>query len=378
MTHSAYSNTLVLMLLLMASTVFASTSVIDTSRYKDHEVRKTIHHEFSINNGSTVKLYNKYGALNVHTWDKEEVHIDVEIVVNSSSKSNAELQLKHIEVQVHNEEDYLKVATVLSEQDKGWWNSIWGSCKSELVINYDVFLPRSSNLTAENKYGDTVIEDLENDLNATIKYGNLTTQNINGSVRLSLGYGKTVMGEIGNLQAEVKYSELIVASAKNIDLVSKNSDLTINKAYDINIESKYDSYQLGEIGELTNQGKYDSFKITSAKSIEIESKYSTVLATHLEKSIDAEMNYGTIEVREVSPVFDHAVIEAKNTDIYLNIGVSFQYEIESEYATPRIAGAYSHSSFDQDGSHTYIEGVRGKNARARVDIETKYGSLKID
>ena len=379
MIHSAYRIVLVFMLSLMAYTASANSTIMDTCRYyQDHEVRKTIHHEFPLNNGSTVKLYNKYGAMNIHTWDKQEVHIDVEIIVNSSSKSNAELQLDHIEIQVHNQDDYLKVATILTEQDNNWWTNIWGSCKSELVINYDVFIPKSSNLIAENKYGDTSIEDLDNDLNATVKYGNLTTSNSNGSVGLSLGYGKSVMGNIGNLEAEVKYSEIYIESVKNIFITSKNSDLTIRKAYDMTITSKYDSYQLGEIGELTNEGKYDSFKIDSANSIEIESKYSTVKAMYLEKSIDAEMKYGSIEIHEVSNVFDHAVIDSKNTDIYLNIDVDFQYEIESNYATPKIAGNFSHSDFEQNGSHIYVEGVRGKNPTARVMIETKYGSIKID
>ena len=378
MTQSAYRHTLVFVLSMIAYIASAYSMEMDTCRYEDHEVRKTIHHEFPLNNNSTVKLYNKYGAMNVHTWDKQEVHIDVEIIVNSSSKSNAELQLKHIEIQVHNQDDYLKVATVLTAQNKRWWTNIWGSCKSELVINYDVFVPKTSNLIAENKYGDTNIEDLDNDLKATVKHGNLTTRNINGSVGLTLGYGKTIMGEIGNLDAEVKYSEMYIQSVKNVNLTSKNSDLTIDKAYRMNITSNYDSYQLGDIGELVNQGKYDSFKIDAAKSIEIVSKYTTVKTLYLEKSLDAEMSYGSINVNEVSQVFDHAVIDSKNTDIYLDLDVDFQYEIEGKYMTPKIAGDFSHNSFEQDGSHIYMEGVRGRNTTARVMIETKYGSLKID
>ena len=378
MTHSVYRNSLILLLSFVASFASANHLELDTCKYKDHEVRKTIHHEFPLNENGIVKLYNKYGALNVHTWDKQEVHLDVEIIVNSSSKSNAELQLNNIEVQIHNEEDYLKVATILTEQDKNWWTNIWGSCKSELVINYDVFIPRSSSLIAENKYGDTSIEDLDNDLNATVKYGNITTNNVDGSVGLTLGYGKSVMGNIGNLQAEVKYSEMYITSAKNVFLTTKNSDMTIHKAYDMNIISKYDSYQLGEIGEIVINGKYDSFKIASAKSIEIESKYSTVWAAFLEKSIDAEMSFGGIEIQEVSQVFDHAIIDSKNTDIYLNIEVDFTYEIESKYATPKIAGDFSHNEYNQDGTHLYVEGTRGSNPIARVMIETKYGSIKID
>lgn len=74
-----------------ANAVVDTFTVKDTCRYKDHEVRKTIHHEFPLHDNSTVKLFNKYGALNIHAWDKNEIHIDVEIIVNSCSKSIAEL-----------------------------------------------------------------------------------------------------------------------------------------------------------------------------------------------------------------------------------------------------------------------------------------------
>lgn len=362
-----------------ATTVMVPNDMVtDTCKTKDHEVRKTIHHEFPLNSNSIVKLYNKYGQMNIHTWEKNEIHVDVEIIVNSNSKSNAELQLNNVDIQVHHQDNYIKVATVLTENDSNWWTAIWGSSKSELEINYDVFLPKTSNLVAENKYGDTRIEDLDNDLNATVKYGNLTTDNINGSVGLTLGYGKSMMGDIGNLDAEVKYSEVFIKSAKNVNLDSKNSDLTIHRAYDMNVTSKYDSYQLGVVEKLVNEGKYDSFKIDSAKSIEIESKYTTVVAKSLQKSIDAEISYGHIKIYEVAPVFDHAVIESKNTDIYIKMNVDFVYEIEGKYIDPKIAGNYQHSSYEKDGSHIYIEGNRGRNATARVEIETKYGSLKID
>ncbi len=378
MIQLAYKSVSIVMFSLMTFTMSAYSAVEDTCRYKEHEVRKTIHHEFALNANSTVKLYNKYGAMNVHTWDKEQVKLDVEIIVNSSSKKNAEMQLKYIEIQLDNSDDYLKVATVLTEKENGWWNNVWGSCKSELEINYDIFLPRTSNLIAENKYGNTSIEDLDNDLDATIKYGNLTTNNVNGSVGLTLGYGKTVMGNIGNLEAEVKYSEMYIQSVKNVNITSKNSDLTIDNAHDMNIISKYDSYQLGTIGDFTNEGKYDSFKMDSAESIEIEGKYSTIKALYLEKSIDAEMSYGSIKIHAVSPAFDHAVIDSKNTDIYLDLDVDFKYEIEGKYISPKIAGEFNHNNYEKDGSHLYVEGVRGRNATARVEIETKYGSIKID
>lgn len=378
MTHLAYKYIIVFVLSLVAYEASAFSVALDTVKSIDHEVRKTVHHNFQLNDGSTVILSNKYGALNIHTWDKEEVHIDVEMIASSSSKSNAEVQLKHIDIQVHNEKDYLKVVTVFLDQNKGWWANIWGSNNSELEINYDVYIPKSSKLKAENKYGDTYIEDLDNDLYASVKYGNLTTKNINGRVDLTLGYGKCIMGYIGNLDAEVKYSELFVSSAKNIHLSSKNSDLTIDKAYDMNIDSKYDSYQLGEVGDLTNEGKYDSFKIAYANSIEIDSKYSTVLANQIGMNIDAEMKYGAIEIRGVSKAFEHAEIEVDRTDVYLKMDIGFSYEIESKYATPVIAGKYRNSDSEQDGSYSYIEGTRGSNTTARVEIEAKYGSIKID
>lgn len=58
--------------------------------------------------------------------------------------------------------------------------------------------------------------------------------------------------------------------------------------------------------------------------------------------------------------------------------MNFSCEIEGKYISPKISGNFRYTNYEEDGTHLYMEGVRGRNATARVMIETKYGSVKID
>ena len=48
---------------------------------KKHEKSKTISKKFNVNSNATVYIKNKYGNVNVTTWDKNTVEIDVKITV---------------------------------------------------------------------------------------------------------------------------------------------------------------------------------------------------------------------------------------------------------------------------------------------------------
>ena len=54
------------------------------------EFTKTIKKEFDITSDGTTSITNKYGKVEIKTWDRNRVKVDVTIVVKASSESKAQ------------------------------------------------------------------------------------------------------------------------------------------------------------------------------------------------------------------------------------------------------------------------------------------------
>ena len=378
---SVFNKTVILLQLLTVFLVgnMNGAECSDTCRLSDYELRKTIHHDISFVNNGTMEISNRYGKLDVHTWDKTDVQIDVEVLVVSSSKSKAKDQLDRILIEVNQQSDNIDISTIFDQEDSNWWSCIFGCSETNLEINYTMYIPKSTHLTVKNKYGDTNVGNIDNDLIVNVKYGNYSGKDVSGLFSIYVGYGKAYTGNVGVLNADVEYSLFKAKSAGSVTIESKYSKCYLDNCTDILIDSKYDSYYLGVIGDMVNEGKYDSYKISEARSITMDSKYTKLNCKYVEKLVDVDMQYGEIKIMQVSPVFEEAAIESKYTKIYLKMGNDYRYFIEAKYSSPSMRGDVVHSHFNQDGSYVSMQGIKGNNnAKATISISSKYGSIKID
>ena len=63
------------------------------------EYNKTVKKEFAISSNGTVYLANKYGKVDVKTWDRNRVKLDIRISVRTNSESNAQKVFNRINIQ---------------------------------------------------------------------------------------------------------------------------------------------------------------------------------------------------------------------------------------------------------------------------------------
>jgi len=209
------------------------------------EFSKVIKKEFDISAYGTTSLTNKYGAVDVQTWDRDRVKISVTILVNARNESAAEDVFKRIDVQFSNSSDYVSAETVIESKKSSWFGSWSDNDDAEFSINYEVFLPPTNNLRLANKYGNTTVAALEGKGDIQVKYGNFEIDGLGDDSQISLGYGKGLLRQAGDVQTMVSYSRLTLEDVKDVSMESKYSNITISRAGDVAADSKYDNYQLG-------------------------------------------------------------------------------------------------------------------------------------
>ncbi len=340
------------------------------------EFSRTINREFGTTADGMTALYNKYGTVNVKTWQNNSVKIDITIVVNAGSQREADKIFDRIKVNFANAAGYVKAETMI-EQSNGWWSE-GNSC--DFKINYDISIPIGNQLDLKNRYGNSYVSKLNGKLTAEIKYGDLRTEAIANDADINLGYGKTYIAKVNHLYGQVSYSELTVTDAQEVQLDTKYSELKSDNINILRLTSKYDDFELGTVGELRLQTKYATLRVRNAGSAYVTAQYTDVKLINLTETADTDLSYGSLKIESVDRNFSEVNVVCKYTDVQVSTerSVPYRFNLQSQYADMKApTGAMVKHSNDSGKSKTMEGYVGDANAKGQIKAKLQYGGLVL-
>ena len=343
------------------------------------EFVRMVKKEYRMEANGTTAIYNKYGKVDVKTWDRDRVRIEVSIRVRATTEDNAQEVFDRIQIDFTNRPDLVKAQTEINGRGGSWWN--WGSNSDDFNIDYEVFLPRSSKLDLQNSYGDAVVDPLGGDVRTDIKYGNLMLKGVGGKLNLALGYGNANVLEARDLKADLSYCKFTLNAARDIHLMSKYSKVNVGPARNVDIESSYDKYDIREARSIHIQGRYDNYTIGQVGAISGTAKYSEFKVGELVDSGNFNLEYGGAYVGKVTKGFDRIVLVGKYTDFKLNVeeGAAYTLDAKADYAGIRYPQAMKVNHVSDHGTSQSVDGfMEIQNARSLIEARLDYGGLKID
>lgn len=345
----------------------------------DREFNKTINREFSTTANGMTALYNKYGKVNVNTWSKNTVKIEITILVNADNQGEADKVFDRIKVNFINTAGYVKSETVVDVDNKDWWP---GKSCQDFKINYEVWMPADNQLDLKNKYGNAYVSALNGKLMAEIKYGDLRTEALANDADVYIGYGKATLAKVRNLTGQISYGGLVVAEAGDIQIDTKYSEFQVDRANTIRITSKYDDFNLGDIQDLRVQTKYANLRVQNTRAAFVTAQYTDVKVMNVSETVDADLTYGSLQVDALARNFSEANVVGKYTDVKMNVerGSNFRFDASGTHTDLTCpSGATIRRRDDQSGGRSAVEGFVGGDANAPrlVKARLSYGDFVL-
>jgi hypothetical protein len=343
------------------------------------EFTKSIVKEFDISRDGTVGITNKYGSIDIRTWDASQVKIDVTLMADARNQEAANEIFNRIAVKFENSPSVVRAITEIETTTgwKSWFN--WGSGGDEFEINYVVHLPSTVVLELDNKYGDIYVADMNNRASVVLKYGDMKIGNINGNATITMGYSDGSVSSTNDLNLHLAYSELYLGKANNISFDGKYSDLEIETAGDMNANTGYVDVKIQKVGRLMNTGKYDDFVISSAVSMDVDSRYSGFVVSDLETYGDFTMSYGSVDIQNVNAGFQSISIQSSYTDVSIDVAedAAFTLDASTRYCDIHHYGMEIFQEIEKQSEAT-VKGYRGsRDAAAKITAMMSYGELTI-
>ena len=332
------------------------------------EVTKEFHKEYTPGPGTTMEINNRYGEVNISSWEKNQIVIDVNVTVELPNKEKAEKLIGHIDVQFSENGNTILAKTVIDDK---FSFSGWGGDSKKFSIDFNVKMPAGTALTLSNRYGNTKINELTGLVNLDIKYGNLTAgkltrENEKPWSSLNLAYGKGTIDETGWMTLNLRYT----------------GNLEITKSTALLIDSKYSKLSLGETSSVVGESKYDNIRIVSIKNLDLDNGYSDVNIGTLATKLRYEGSYGSFSIESIPAEFESIDVASRYMGVKLGIAENASYELDSHI---RYGGLkYNEDNFKADrriieNNSTEIAGIVGKqdSPSAKVKIEASYGSVRL-
>ncbi|MDX1284917.1 MAG: DUF4097 family beta strand repeat-containing protein, partial [Draconibacterium sp.] len=273
---------------------------------------------FKVTPETQIEISNKYGKVEINTWDKDSVVIEIKIRVEEKKLSKLEQSIKNIDFNITDSQHYLIVRTDVEKNKTGLGREITRfkesllSSDGNIQVDYTVWMPDKNELKVENKFGDIFIGDYLGEVEINLSNGNLKAHDFEGDLSLILNFADATINSVAKGRLDCNFSELYVKKAESLRIKSKSTD-----------------FEFGELKDLNAESRRDKFRIRIADLVDARSSFTNFRINELTDRLNIRSEYGDIEVEETAQDFSNINIESKSTDInlYFNESSNFNFEI---------------------------------------------------
>lgn len=326
-----------------------------------YEKSKTIKKEFSVNANALLEIKNKYGNVDVVSWNENRVVIVVTITTSGNNEDKVVDKLDDITVAFESSGSRVSATTQIKNTGSSWFS--WGKSNVNFKIDYTVKMPVTNNAKLENDYGSISLNEL------------------NGNADINCDYGKIIIGELHgtNNQINIDYTNnSTIDFMKNGAINADYSGFTVEKAGVIKLNADYTKSVFTSIDRLSYNCDYGSLKVENGGEVSGSGDYLTMNLGTIAKIVKISADYGSVKIDKLQDGFDQVTINTSYTGVKIGVpeATPFSFEVKLDYAS------FSHDDnlqFNQQiekSSSKYYEGYfKQANSGSTIHITSDYGGV---
>jgi hypothetical protein len=284
---------------------------------QDYSDQQTVSRSFPVTMETTLEVENKYGKIEVITWEMDSVAVEVDIHLTETSSSKLKNLKEDVRVSFSSTNNYIVAKTVIESESgriakelRNLSSTITGSNK-RMEINYTVHLPAYMDIVLNNKFGDIYMDDLDGQVDVDLSNGVLKASRLMGNSSIALSFANGMIKSLGSCTMELSYSDLVMEEVSQLDLDSKSSKLTLDSVNVLKINSRRDKISMKKVEYLYGRGNF-----------------TQVWVYDFLRESDLNMKYGELTIEHVMPPFTKIYVESDYTDVTLYTDPKCNYSFD--------------------------------------------------
>jgi hypothetical protein len=242
---------IILSFFLLQHNVFSQNDNYNDNNKKYEFVKnKSVNKSYNVSSSEKLNIDNSFGDVEVHTWSKNEIKVDVTVEVSANAETLAQKIIDGITISDSRSGNEVEFKTTI----KGINNS--KKEKSTMKVNYQISMPASNPLEIVNQFGATIIPDFKGEVDLTSKFGSLTTGGLSNVKSVDVEFGKAKIESAANGSVSIKYSSAEIGKlVGNVKLDLEFSSATRinfdNSLTGLNANVSYSTINLRPVGDVS-------------------------------------------------------------------------------------------------------------------------------
>ena len=323
----------------------------------DDLLEKEYNKTFAVSKDAKLSVTNKFGSVQLNTWNKSEIKINVLIrIENYSSKSKAEKLLNSIEIDMSGSRNNVTATTHIP---KFKINNL------KFSIDYHINLPAEAELDIKQAFGNISCSD-----------------KIEGETKLVVKHGSMQFETLSNLEnyLEVSFGDIIVEKVNNASVVMKHGDVSIEEADKLNLKTAYGDVEIEKVNVLSQKSSFGDVEINYVKDFDLNSNYSQVEIDELVERLEADLDFGDMEINKLHKDFSSIRIDSDNAGVEIDVedGAGFSVDVLTKFGK---FYTYDDDSINREkisfNSYRYKGSVGKGNSGSKVIIEANFANIEI-
>lgn len=351
----------ILLLLFLIPLTVGATNIDPKGK---HTKSKVINKEFNVNSDATVAVKNKYGNIDVVTWDENRVVMEITITTNGDDLEKVEKRLEQIDVVFEGSSNRVSAKTLIEKNKSNW--SFWGKKnRVNMEINYKVKMPRSNHADLNMDYGGISLDQLDGNATIDCDYGHLSIGDLRGAEnKINIDYTK----------------KSTVDFAATLDLNADYSTIHIDKAGNTTLNADYSHVSFGTVADIDYNCDYGDLKVAQAQGVNGKSDYMTAIIENLDGKGAFDMDYGSLKINALGEGF--STLDIKSSYVRNKIGVgatAFDITANVSYAGFKVPEGFTFNREIKSGSKKEYGGYYQAASSGRsIVIKASYGSVTFN
>lgn len=333
-----------------------------------------------VKNSQTVELLDFTGSdIEIKSWDKNEVSINIKIDYSSSNKEKQQEYYQKVDIVYQETGDRIKISYKEPKMHDGFsWKDFFSfnfSSYTNLSVSGEIYVPASSPLSSDMRYGTYSVDGLKGNLELSGTGNKLTVRNCVSIQKIANNYGTTTIEHSGgNLDLEGVSSTITVNDFNGMIVAAADYSTIDIKGIrkDVKVKCSSGHLDIDDVkGNITLVADYSTIIAANIIGmVTIGSSSGKILAKKV-GGVHIDAPYSTIKIESVSGTGDAVFVKNSSGKIEIS-NTSRDVKIEDSYSKIQLSNILGNVNIDGEGT-----GVQGKKITGNMIVRTEYAEVDV-